>query len=724
MMHALDEFKPDAVAIELPAESSNLIPLIDSHSIVPPIAFLYYNASNPEHSIYLPLARFSPEYQAILYCKQNQISLHCIDLPSAVSLVSSNFTDNTEDLLNKKQKSITRDPIAYLAKQDGYEDSERWWENHFEQWQDDVRLFELVNSLMAELRNQSLGRDDEETLVREQHMRIQLRGLLKKRYKKIAVICGAWHAPVLNEEFLTQTGSETIKNLRSVDVKTCIIPWTYRNLSLNNGYSAGILSPVWHEVMFEDPANAGSAFMVHAIRQLRKEGMEFSPSDAIDAGVLARNLALLRNLPSAGIEELIDSAICVFGKSDPANLEWIKEKILCGEVTGNIDLRNQQLPFVIEFHKLLKSFRLNRFWKDGEKDEFDLDLRKENHLQISRLLHFTRLLDLPWASPRSLEINALGNFHEDWKFEWHPALEIDLIHRALFGNSFQEVAFKYLQKKLSGKCEIYQIAAYLEHALKSGYQDLIPLLTGKLSAAILENADIIQLCTMIRPLMSALAYGSIHKSHSGTIRKVLDELLPKLIIEFPESVKFVDYPKSKQLLQALLVIQLYFDNSVTETADLLNLWQGQLIQIVNDDQSHPLLKGKIWSLMLERKWTELNTFHNAFQLQFSHHSDIPAAAHWFEGFLYHQTAFYLMHPEILNSLNLWLLSIDDSQFKDNLPLLRRVFEELAPGEKQRILKLISNQNELETFDEIKIWKLDEGRLLKIQSMLNRFLLSE
>ncbi len=721
LLRALEEYKPDVIAIELPEESGSLIPLIDLQKTIPPVAFLFYNAQNPDQSIYLPLAIFSPEYQAIHFALQYGIPIHCIDLPAAVSLVHSNFTQDTESDLTKKQKSITRDPIAYLAKQAGYTDSERWWEHHFELWTDDSKVFDIICELMQELRRLSHGLDDQETLIREQIMRFKLRKLLAKKYQKIAVICGAWHAPVLDLHSLNSTKDEKIMDLKSEDIKSCIIPWTYKNLSLENGYSAGIRSPIWNEALFVDTASASSQFLVKAIHQLRKDGKNLSPASAIDAELLATNLALLRDLPTPGIEELLESAVCIFGKGIEDNLEWLREKILSGEVTGSVQLEEQSLPFIKSFHAGLKTLRLNRFWKEGHPEDLDLDLRKENHLRISQFLHFTLLVELQWSRPREVEINALGNFHEFWSFHWHPELEIDLIRIALFGNTFREASLKYIQKKLHGDIEIHRIAQYLDHALKSGIHEMLPLLSEKLSGIILNNRDVVQLSTMIRPLLSGLEYGSIYKTEIHFIKNVLDQLIPKIVISFPEAVNFVDYTKSKQLLQALIVVQLYFDKykSNEELADLIALWKTQLQKMVVDELSSSLIKGKIWNLLLERQWTDREQFLQAFRLQFSLHSDIPHAAHWFEGFLYNQTAFYLMHPEIIHSLNQWLHSIEELHFKEHLPLLRRVFDQISSGERQRIFGIIASQEKNIPEQSTLRWVLDPARVEKVNSVLEK-----
>ncbi|MBK8485256.1 MAG: hypothetical protein IPL31_13185 [Saprospiraceae bacterium] len=720
LLQALDQFQPDVLAIELPEEAKQLIPLINEQTIVPPIAFLFYDANNPDHSIYLPLAVFSPEYQAILFSIKHTIPIFPIDLPAGISMQHSNFSASPEADLDKRQKSMIHDPIGFLAKQAGYKDSERWWEIHFEQWTDHDKLFDFIQNLMGELRHKSLGLDDSETLIREQFMRIQLRKLIQKKFKKIAVICGAWHGPLLIEEELKRTEEETLKSLKTTNIKTCIIPWTYKNMSLENGYSAGIQSPIWHEALFNNAQNASSEFLVKAIHYLRKEGIDLSPASAMDAEMLATNLALIRNLPFPGLEELLESANCVFGKGSLKNSATIREHILCGEVTGKIEIGKQSLPFIICFHEALRKLRLTRFWKDGHQEHLDLDLRKENHLLISQFLHFTQLVELNWVNTKVIEVNALGNFHENWWFHWRPELEIQLIQIALCGNSLREAALKYLIRKLNGPIEFYKIGQFLDSALKSGFHEVLPLLKTKIENIILQNADVIQLSTMIRPLLSGMDYGAIHQTDLDFIKSVLETLISKIVIAFPEAVHFVDAKRSKMLLEVLFVIQLYFDKF--KQHDLASFWKEQLAHIISDDLAHPLIKGKIWNLMLERKWTGMDEFIHAFDLQFSLHSEIPQAAQWFEGFLYNQSAFYLMHPDILRSLDFWIQSLDEIHFNEYLPLLRRTLDSITPGERQRIFKLLKNQTtikieepEVELFIDLRRVSLIEKYLEKLSN---------
>jgi hypothetical protein len=61
----LDEKKPDLVLIEGLADTNELISPITQKETKPPIALLAYTDSLPLRTLIDPLARYSPEFQAI-----------------------------------------------------------------------------------------------------------------------------------------------------------------------------------------------------------------------------------------------------------------------------------------------------------------------------------------------------------------------------------------------------------------------------------------------------------------------------------------------------------------------------------------------------------------------------------------------------------------------------------------------------------------------------------
>lgn len=720
LKHALHAIQPNSVVIELPADSQSLISELQHSKHKPPIAFLYYDVDNAAKSIYLPMAVFSPEYQAILYALENKIPIHCIDVPASASLHSNIYHLRKGPETENKYSHITNDPIGYLAAKAGYEDAESWWESNFEQWHDHEILFSIIQDLMGELRRQSKGLDDFETLLREQFMRCRLREWIHTGHTKIAVVCGAWHGPVLTSQVLEKTHKEGEPDLKLTNVRNCLIPWSYKHLSLNQNYTAGIKAPQWHESMYLNSKKAPASFLTKAAQILRKEGFAISPASVIDASYFAVQLAQLRELPCPGLEELLESTVLHFGHGMQQKMDWFREKILCGGTMGQISLNHQTLPFVKLFYAQLKILKLKSYWKEAPKESILLDLRKHKHLLVSQFLQLCTLMEIPWGKQVPVDWNTLGNFYEKWTFQWHPDLEMVLIQRGLMGNTLVDACVRYIKSRLSRNTSITEIAQWLEHSLKANIEELWPLLSQALDDALLEDQDYLQMASLIQPLLAIRDFGSLHKIDIHWLLKVLSKLIPKLIMSLPQNTKYIQDERARKMLMAILNLQTYFNRYPDDESS--QDWYDLIQSLALNSECNPLIKGKCWCLLLEKnKITEVQ-FLIEFQLEFSLHSEIPRAALWLEGFLQPQTTMFLMHPSVVNALDKWLIAMDPVHFKNNLPLLRRCFSQISSGERLRIFRQIRNPSAQQL--QLMNWRIDESRKRILLKSLEKLGFSE
>ena len=79
----LEQVKPDIVLVEGPPEADSILQWAAHKELVPPVAILCYQPDDPQQSCFYPFAEFSPEWQAILYAKQQHIHIRFMDLPAA-----------------------------------------------------------------------------------------------------------------------------------------------------------------------------------------------------------------------------------------------------------------------------------------------------------------------------------------------------------------------------------------------------------------------------------------------------------------------------------------------------------------------------------------------------------------------------------------------------------------------------------------------------------------
>src|SRR5260221_2967580 len=276
----LDRVRPKVVLIEGSDDADELIPHIVSAKSKLPIAILAYTAEAPVRTFVYPLALYSPEYQALLWCQENKARARFMDLPSSVFLGLYDRDDGTA-VLDTDQPEKKKDPakadqdeddddeadattvvevkpgrdsvydrIARLA---GEPDYETFWERHFEQLRLEDSYLNAARGYGAELREMEdfSTRHAAENLVREAYMRRKIQQAIAEGFKpeQIVVVTGAFHATALGPEHPPMTDEEFAK-LRRRESKMTLMPYSFFKLSSQSGYGAGNHAPAYFEMVW------------------------------------------------------------------------------------------------------------------------------------------------------------------------------------------------------------------------------------------------------------------------------------------------------------------------------------------------------------------------------------------------------------------------------------------------------------------------------------------
>jgi hypothetical protein len=321
---ALNKMQPDIILIEGPQDAEEIIPLAIDKEMKPPVSLLVYVPDKPSYAVYYPFAEFSPEWQAIHYALAHEIPARFMDLPMNIQLAAQiaddeknaalqqesidtqddQETDDDSDAEPDKKEELRSDPLHYLAVAAGFPDSERWWDHMVESRLDVSDLFSAILEAMQSLREKETETDaqaDETTpftkreILREAYMRHTIRTASKEGYAKIAVVCGAWHAPVLQTMPAASKDTAILKGLPKVKTTATWIPWTNHLLTIASGYGAGISAPGWYyhlwhcgqkNVLEERSATLWLSTVAHA---LRDEGIDVSPGHVIEQSALLKH---------------------------------------------------------------------------------------------------------------------------------------------------------------------------------------------------------------------------------------------------------------------------------------------------------------------------------------------------------------------------------------------------------------------------------------------------
>ncbi|KPV49127.1 hypothetical protein SE17_34365, partial [Kouleothrix aurantiaca] len=119
-------------------------------------------------------------------------------------------------------------------------------------------------------------------------------------YERIAVVCGAWHAPALVDLASPKADAALLKGLPKTKLQATWVPWTHGRLAYGSGYGAGIESPGWYEHLWHGmraghtSTEVATRWLARVARLLREQDFDVSSAHVIEAVRLAEALAALR----------------------------------------------------------------------------------------------------------------------------------------------------------------------------------------------------------------------------------------------------------------------------------------------------------------------------------------------------------------------------------------------------------------------------------------------
>ncbi|MEO0468993.1 MAG: DUF5682 family protein [Bacteroidota bacterium] len=683
---ALDEMQPDIVLIEGPPEANGVLPLAVDPDMKPPVALLIYSPKALQHASYYPFAAFSPEWQAIRHALTSGIPVRFIDLSPAVRWKQM----ETREKPNPKHRP---DPLEMIARLAGATDGESWWDEQIEGRKETDDLFDSLIDLFGAIREDAAMADhiDEQTLRREAHMRREIRKAEKEGYERMAVVCGAFHAPVLHHMPTAKSDNALLKGLRKSTAKATWIPWTYDRLAFRSGYGAGIHSPAWYDTLFSYPAEElVEQWMIKTAQLFRQNQLDASPAHVIEAVRLTHALTALRGRQQPGLLELMEAIETIFCFGDPAPLQLVEQHLVVGKQMGQVPDEVPSLPLQQDVARLQKSLRLKP--AAGEVS-LDLDIRKEYDLRKSRFLHQMKLLGIQWGEVIQTKNNE-GTFREEWKLVWQPEANIQIIEAASWGNTVEAAARQRVYQALEHQMTIPELSRLLSKLFLAGLDELIPRLARKIADAVALSADVSPLLTSMPELVQLLRYGDVRNTGHDAVAEVLRGLLPRLMLALPDACRNLDQAFAEkrfaQVQEAHRAMRLLQD----QAADWpLNEWAACLQKIVRLSAVHPKIAGGACRILFDQE--SLDTKHAAQLMQqvLSPGTEASDASAWIEGFLYGSGLLLIHHPELFHLLDEWITHLPESRFTESLPLMRRTFAAFSTAERRQLGQLAKGQQQ-------------------------------
>lgn len=661
---SLRAWAPDAVLIEGPPEAGPVLPLAGSDAMVPPVALLGYRPAQPERYSFYPMASWSPEWVAIRHALSTGAALSMIDLPVAAFLEPDDGAPAPYD----------GDPLAQLAGAAGYDDTERWWEDMIEH-RGSEEPWEAVTEAMAELRAgwSPEGREARREASMRRHIRAAAR-----RHARVAVVCGAWHAPAMVDMPTARSDQELLRPARREKATVTWVPWTHDRLSSASGYGAGVSSPGWYEHLYASPDRPIERWMVKVAGLLRAEQLDAPPSAVIDAVRLAEAIAAMRERPLAGLAECTDAARATLSGGYDSALALIESRLVVGEVIGAVPPETPMVPLAADLAAQQRRLRLKPVptarW-------LELDLRRDLDLQRSRLLHRLCLLSIPWGVAVA-ESRGTGTFREEWNLAWSPDLAVRVIEASVHGTTVEAAATHRAVEELTGARTVSEVTALVEACLLADLSEAVPALMAGLDERAAVASDVAELLDALPPLARVLRYGTVRRTDAGALERVVRGLVSRACVSLAPGCASLDDDAAAAMTQRISATSSALGS--LDLADLRREWLEALGRVARSGGGHGLVAGRCWRILLDAGVEAAGTVAVHLAAALSPGESPGRAARWVEGLVGGSGLLLVHDPELLGVIDGWLAGVTDGAFDDVLPLLRRAFSDFEPGERRLI----------------------------------------
>ena len=722
----LDAVQPEVILIEGLDDADELIPDIVRKDSVPPIAILAYTDSMPVRTLVYPFASYSPEYQALMWAKENKVDAHFFDLPSDVFLAlqkparsileeldaAPDDSENPPENADVDQSTPATEPdepeveqappsrisiYQEIAKLSGELDYDTYWERNFEHNQADASYRLAAFELGIGLRDlqQSQGRDDAENLVREAYMRRRIAEYTSAGIppEKIVCVVGAYHAPVLTDEHPAMTDEE-LDSLERLNSKLTLMPYSYFKLSSQSGYGAGNEAPNYYQLLWEalqenELDSLAANYMTSVARDLRKHGTHRSTAAVIEGVRLSRTLSALKNGIVPTLRDLQDAAVSLIGYGQRATVAESLARIEVGTSIGSLPAGISQTSIQEDFNRELKRLKLTKY-RNAVKTDLSLDLRENRtvkseeaaflDLNRSSFLHRLSLLGISFAKEQSTRQEG-ATWAENWALQWTPEAEISLVESVLLGETVELAAAFKFKTEIESCTTVGAAAKLVRLACQCAMMPSMELARQKLQELATESSAFVSVAFAASELSLIVRFGDVRRYDAQPLLPLIEELYVQGSLALLDASN-CDNAAAKNVSQAIDML-----NKVgQEHHEMVDegLWHAQLHKLSDADDRNPLLSGYACAVLLESNLITNDDLSREVSRRLSPGISADLGAGWFEGMSARNRYALIARQVLWEQLGDYVASLDDEQFTRALVFLRRAFGTFSPQEKRSI----------------------------------------
>ncbi|MDA0812656.1 MAG: DUF5682 family protein [Verrucomicrobia bacterium] len=761
----LDDIKPKIVLIEGLSDAGGLISDMVRPQTKPPIAILAFTDCQPVRTLVYPMSNYCAEYQALVWAKENKANVEFIDLPSSIFLALQGRRgaaaeaplpdfDEAEKTKNDSEKVAEQEDEAddqleaasppepgklslydRFARSAGEDNYETYWERRFEH-----NLTDHSYRLAAYEFGKGLREFDDdsphwraENLVREAYMRRCIDQVIASGAKPedIVVVCGAFHASVLDPAQFPPMSDAELAELPALPSKLTLMPYSYFKLSSQSGYGAGNKAPAYFELLWDcleksDLHHLPALYLSSVVRHMRAAGTHRSTAEVIEAVRLAKTLSAMRGGIAPTLADLQDAAITLIGHGERSVIAEALARVEVGTAVGSLPKGVSRTSIQEDFEREMERLKLTKYQSTTVKQDLALDLRENRRvksdeaawldLNRSFFLHRLAVLGVDFARKQLAPRDNPG-WAENWVVRWTPECEINLVEAVLLGETVElATAFRFRQR-LDACQRVGEAAEVVRDACECGMMESMETARNRLQALATETSEFVSVAHAAHELGMIARYGDVRRFDASPLLPLVEELFVSGALALGSSAH-CDNEAAKQIviaMEELNRVSLEYHERVDE-----DLWVRALSELSDADDRNPILSGYACAILLERNKLTGEELAREVSRRLSPGIEADLGAGWFEGLSKRNRYALLARLPLWEQLASYVESLDAEQFKRALVFLRRAFGTFSPQEKRSISENLGElwgigadhasevlSNQLTEQEEVKLKELDD-----------------
>ncbi len=428
-------------------------------------------------------------------------------------------------------------------------------------------------------------------------MRKVIRKAQRDGAERIAVVCGAYHAPALDPASFPTVSRDNalLAKLPKVKVAATWAPWSAASSPTPRATAPACARRAGTSTSSSRrEESVVPSWFVRVARALRDEHLDASTASVVEATRLAEALAAVRGRPSVGLAELTDAARATLTEGSDLPLRLIDRTLVVGEELGRVPESTPMVPLAADLARQQRSLRLR---PSTTATVVELDLRREAQLARSVLLHRLALLGVDWGERVDTGGRTTGTFKEAWQLEWYPELAVAVIEASLYGTTVVAATEARVAEQAEQSTDLAALGRLIEQCLLADLPNALRSVVATLADRTARQHDTLALLGTVEPLARTCRYGDVRGVDVAGVAHVPATVVVRASVGLRAACSSLDDDGAEAMRTAIEAA--HRGVALMDDPGLRTPWDRALAAVAADDRIHGAVAGRVNRLLLD-----------------------------------------------------------------------------------------------------------------------------